>query len=48
MAKDQQLDVEVQLKSRLKEIQEKIDLGLPIDEHGLNWIHSELFRNFQF
>ena len=41
MAKDQQMDVEVQLKSRLKEIQEKIDLGLPIDEHGLTGLNTE-------
>jgi hypothetical protein len=36
MAKDQQLNIEIQLKSRLKEIQEKIQMGLPIDENGLN------------
>ncbi|CAF3336896.1 unnamed protein product [Rotaria sp. Silwood2] len=33
MAKEQQMDVEVQLKARLKEIQDKIDMGLPIDEN---------------
>ncbi|UJR35164.1 hypothetical protein I4U23_027932 [Adineta vaga] len=32
MAKDQQMDIEVQLNSRLKEIQDKIQLGLPLDE----------------
>jgi len=41
MAKDQQMDVEIQLKTRLKEIQEKIQMGLPIDENGSisNLIH---------
>jgi len=34
MAKDQQINIEIQLKSRLKEIQEKIQMGLPIDENG--------------
>ena len=34
MAKDQQMDVEVELKSRLKEIQEKIHMGVPMDENG--------------
>jgi chromosome segregation ATPase len=33
MAKDQQTDIEIQLKSRLKEIHEKIEMGLPIDEN---------------
>ena len=34
MANDQQMNIEIQLKSRLKEIQEKIDMGLPLDENG--------------
>lgn len=34
MTKDQQSDIELQLQSRLKQIQEKIELGLPIDENG--------------
>ncbi|CAF1245360.1 unnamed protein product [Adineta ricciae] len=33
MAKDQQMDIEVQLNTRLKEIQDKIHLGLPLDEN---------------
>ena len=35
MAKEQQNEVEFQLKTRLKQIQERIDKGLPIDENGL-------------
>lgn len=35
MAKDQQMDVEFQLKSRLKEIQEDINRGVPIFQTGL-------------
>ena len=51
MAKDQQMDIEIQLKSRLKEIQDKMDLGLPIDETGefliANRISKRLkMRNF--
>jgi chromosome segregation ATPase len=34
MAKDQHMEIEIQLKSRLKEIQDKIHMGLPIDENG--------------
>ncbi|CAF3413573.1 unnamed protein product [Rotaria socialis] len=33
MAKEQQMDIEIQLKTRIKEIQEKIHMGLPIDEN---------------
>jgi chromosome segregation ATPase len=35
MAKEQQDDVEFELKSRLKQIEEKIEMGLPINEAGL-------------
>jgi chromosome segregation ATPase len=35
MSKDQQMDIEIQLKSSLKQIQDKIHMGLPIDENGL-------------
>jgi len=35
MAKEQQMDVEIELKTRLQEIEEKIHMGLPIDENGL-------------
>jgi len=34
MAKDQQINIEIQLKTRLKEIQDKIRLGLPLDDNG--------------
>ena len=34
MAKEQQNDVEIEMKTRLKEIEEKIQMGLPIDENG--------------
>jgi DNA repair exonuclease SbcCD ATPase subunit len=33
LAKEQQNDVEIELKTRLKEIEEKINMGLPIDEN---------------
>lgn len=36
MAKEQQMDVEVQLKTHLKEVQDKIDRGLPMNENGSN------------
>ncbi len=35
MAKEQQMDVEIELKTRLQEIEDKINMGLPIDENGL-------------
>lgn len=38
MAKEHQTEIEVQLKTKLKEIQEKIHMGLPIDENGSNKI----------
>ena len=34
MAKDQQLDIEVQLKGRLKEIEDRVQQGLPMNEQG--------------
>jgi hypothetical protein len=37
MVKEQQMDVEIELKTRLKEIEEKIQMGLPINEAGLNF-----------
>ncbi|CAF1132856.1 unnamed protein product [Adineta steineri] len=33
MAKEQQMDVEMELKTRLTEIQEKINMGVPLDEN---------------
>ncbi|CAF4251804.1 unnamed protein product, partial [Rotaria magnacalcarata] len=33
MAKEQQMDIEIQLQTRIKEIQEKIHTGLPIDKN---------------
>ncbi|CAF3857712.1 unnamed protein product [Rotaria sp. Silwood1] len=44
MAKDQQMDVEIQLKTRLKEIQDKIDMGLPIDENAERRRREEIQR----
>jgi chromosome segregation ATPase len=48
MAKDQQINIEIQLKSRLKEIQEKIDMGLPIDENGLIELSFNYFEIWKF
>ena len=44
MAKDQQIDVEVQLKARLKEIEEQVHQGLPMNEQGSLHLSSRCFH----
>ncbi|CAF1130818.1 unnamed protein product [Adineta steineri] len=44
MAKDQQIDIEIKLKSRLNEMQEKIHMGLPLDDADERRRHEESQR----